>query len=106
MNQLFDNLKDKKEVLLDKVRSPTTRAGNTVERIGKMCKSGVDDEVIALQMTKNSSTNQKYTSQDVKALNKVYQDTMSRVLITKRQAESLIKEQKNENVGLELSPAS
>mgnify|MGYP003589540144 CR=1 FL=1 len=94
-NKTLSNLTEKVENALDKVQTPTTRAGNTVERVGKMYESGVDPDVIALQMTKKSPTKKRYTRRDVETLNAVYQDAKSCVLITASQAKSLMQDQIN-----------
>ena len=53
-NNVVDTVVDTGVDFLDKVSSPTSRAGSTVERAAKMTREGVDKDVIALQMTKNS----------------------------------------------------
>lgn len=95
------NLADKVSDVLDKVQSPTSRSGNTVERVAKMIKSGVDKEVIAMQMTKNSATKTTYTVQDVETMQKIYADCNTRVLITKKQANGLIRDQEHSNYVLD-----
>jgi hypothetical protein len=79
---------------LDKVSSPGSRAGATVERVAKMCKANVAPEVIALQMKMNSVNNQNYTPDDIKAYAKLYKDTKTRVPLTKAQATAIIEDQK------------
>ncbi|MBS9443012.1 hypothetical protein [Photorhabdus heterorhabditis] len=61
-----------------------------------MLQAGVHPDVIALQMTKNSPNKIKYTTNDVQACEKIYQDSKSKVVITSEQARSLIKDQNNE----------
>lgn len=80
--------------LLDKASNPTSRAGHTVERAAKLTREGVDPEVTALQMTKNSANNQTYTANDVNAFAKLYTDTETKVGITAKQTRALIKDQK------------
>lgn len=89
-----NNVVDTTVDLLDKVSSPTSRAGTTVERAAKMTREGVDKDVTALQMTKNSPNNQTYTADDVEAYAKLYKDTETKVVITSKQATALIKDQK------------
>lgn len=97
--KFLDTLIERTEDCLDKVQTTTTRAGNTVERAAKMHESGVSPNVIALQMTENSPTNQEYTSKDVETMVKLYKDCRSRVVLTKKQTRALIKDQNNENMG-------
>lgn len=73
----------------EKILTPGVRAGNTVERVGKMVEAGVCPEAIAAQMTYNSKTGTNYTAKDVDTLAKVYEDCKSKVLITAEQAEAL-----------------
>ncbi len=93
MSKIVDAVEDS----LDKVSSPTSRAGSTIERVGKVCEKGVHPEVIALQMTKNSSNSYEYTEDDISAYKKIYQDTKTKVVITKAQASGLIENQKAED---------
>lgn len=79
--------------LIEKVSSPASRAGSVVERAGKMREEGVDSDVIALQMTKNSPNAQTYTTNDVEAYSKLYQDSKTKVVITSKQARALITDQ-------------
>lgn len=76
-------------VPFERVLTPGIRAGNTLERVGKLIKAGVCAEAIAAQMTYNSKTGTTYSSRDVETLAKVYNDCESKVLINKRQAEAL-----------------
>jgi hypothetical protein len=79
--------------LIEKVSSPASRAGSVVERAGRMHEEGVDSDVIALQMTKNSPNVQTYTANDVMAYSKLYQDSKTKVIITSKQTRALIKDQ-------------
>jgi hypothetical protein len=89
-------MKDGATDLLEKVSSPASRAGSTVERVGKMMEAGVDPEVIALQMTKNSSNGNVYTSSDVDAYGMLYQDAKTRAFITAKQTTALISDKGSE----------
>lgn len=95
VQDIVNNTVDTTADLLDKVSSPTSRAGSTVERAAKMTQNGVDKDVTALQMTKNSPNGQTYSSADVEAYNKLYEDAKTKVVITSKQATALIKDQKN-----------
>ena len=81
---------------LEKVLSPASRSGSVVERAGKMTEEGVDKDVTALQMTKNSPNGQKYTAKDVNAYAKLHNDSKTKVVITAKQARVLIKDQQKE----------
>ena len=94
INGVVDTTKD----LIDKVSNPTSRAGHVVERAAKMTRGGVDKDVTALQMTKNSPNNQKYTTQDVETLTKLYKDSETKVVITAEQHRVLINDQQENNV--------
>lgn len=78
---------------LNKISSPGSRAGATVERVARMRKANVDPEVIALQMTKSSAKKQTYTVNDVQSFEKLYKDTETRVPMTKAKATALIDDQ-------------
>jgi hypothetical protein len=89
----------------EKAWTPATRAGATVERVGKMCKSGVSSKVIACQLTENSPNGYTYTAQDVETLAKIAHDTKTRVLVTSTQSSALIKDQQQTSSGLNGCPA-
>lgn len=96
MSKLLDvtsNVVDTTTDLLEKVSSPASRSGSVVERAGKMTEEGVDKEVTALQMTKNSPNGQQYTVQDVVSYAKLHRDSKTKVVITAKQARALIKDQ-------------
>ncbi len=93
MPTTFENITDKGTDLIEKVSSPASRSGSTVERAGKMLEEGVSPAVIALQMTENSPNNQAYTQEDVKTLGKVYLDSKTKVTLTAKQTRALIEDQ-------------
>jgi len=93
MPTITENIVDTGTDLIEKVSSPASRSGSTVERAGKMLEEGVSPAVIALQMTENSPKNQTYTQDDVKTLGKVYLDSKTRVTLTAKQTRALIKDQ-------------
>jgi hypothetical protein len=96
---------DKLSEVIDNVSTPTSRAGFTVNRVGTMRKAGVSLGVIALQMSENSQTGQKYTTKEIQALEKVYKDCKTKACITKKQAQALTKDScqdlKGQSVALE-----
>ena len=75
---------------IEKVASPSSRSGSTVERVGKMIDAGVSPNVIALQMTENSPNSHTYTTQDIESYSKLYTDSKTKVVITAKQARALI----------------
>ncbi|MBD9585567.1 hypothetical protein IB254_00725 [Pseudomonas sp. PDM03] len=88
-----DSVIDTTNDLIEKVSTPGSRAGSTIERAGRMLEEGVDADVIALQMTKNSASSQKYTKSDVLAYGRVYQDCKTKVVLTSAQTRALIQDQ-------------
>lgn len=87
-------------VPFEKILTPGVRAGNTVERVGKMVEKDVCQEAIAAQMSHNSKTRTKYTARDVETLAKVYEDCKSKVLISKEQADALRGDAADSAVGM------
>lgn len=94
--EVFESLTDTAADLLEKISTPGSRAGSTVERVGKMLEEDVDLEVIALQMTKNSATATPYTVDDVMAYGHLYQDSKTRAPVTAAQTRALIKDQRDQ----------
>ncbi|ENU1225611.1 hypothetical protein [Providencia rettgeri] len=89
INTVIDSINDG----IEKVSSPSARAGHTTERAGRMLEEGVSPSVIALQMTENSPNKKVYTSSDVIALGKVYEDSKTKVVLTAKQTRALINDQ-------------
>ena len=75
-----------------KTHTTTSRVGIAIERIVEMDKNGVDHDVVALQMTKNSDM--KFTANDIKAYCKMHKASTTKAPITKKQTEALINDQK------------
>ncbi|MBL7237999.1 MAG: hypothetical protein JJK57_15770 [Komagataeibacter hansenii] len=90
---LINNAIDGTTDLIEKVSSPASRAGSTVERVGRMLEAQVSPEVIALQMTKNSANGNKYTVSDINSYGSLYKDAKKRSPITAAQTRALIKDQ-------------
>ncbi len=80
--------------VVEKVSSPSSRAGSTIERAGKMLEADISEDVIALQMSKNSPNQETYSGDDVRAYGKLFEDAKTKVLLTAKQTRSLIKDQK------------
>jgi len=106
MSKIVEKAVDTINDVIDKVSTPSSRAGSTVERVGKMLEEGVDKDVIALQMSKTSA-NKKYTTSDVETLGKLYEDVKTKVPITSKQTKALINDTKKstEVIYEELIPA-
>ncbi len=78
----------------DKVSNSTSRAGHGVERINKLDKAGVPHAAIAGVMSNNSRNDFKWTEREVAVLCKFHKDSVSGPVVTKKQANALIKDQK------------
>lgn len=104
----FEDISDKTEDILEKAHSPSSRSGHTVERVAKMDAAGVDHEVIALQLTKNSRYGNSYEPSEVPTLLKVHEDNVTAVGITAAQARQLIRDQQDTTEEIEgnWSPAN
>lgn len=98
-NSVVDTINDG----IEKVSSPSSRAGSTVERVGRLLEHGVSPSVIALQLTENSQKNNAYTASDVMALGKVYDDAKTKAVITAKQTRSLIDDQREHNYSSQCS---
>jgi len=99
IKQAVDKAVDTLEPL---VSTQTSRTGHTANRINNAINNGVDPDVIALQMTKNSKRNNPqnpttFTEQDIISANKVFEANKSSVAITKAQTTALIEEQQASN---------
>ena len=94
MDQTLKKAADVVEVVLDKVQTPTSRAGHTVHRVAMMLENDVDPDVIALQMSKNSATGRTYTATEVKMLGELYNDCKTNSPIKASQTKVLIRDQK------------
>lgn len=86
VNTVVDSINDG----IEKVSSPSARAGYTAERAGRMLEEGVSPAVVALQMTENSPNKQSYAPSDVLALGKLYKDSKTKVVLTAKQTRALI----------------
>ena len=95
-NTAIDNTTE----FFEKVSTPASRAGSVVERVGTLLEEGVDKDVIALQMTKNSPNRKKYTGAKVLALGELFEDSKTKVTITSAQSRALINDQRKNNQNL------
>lgn len=83
------------ERLRESFSTPQGRSGATVERVYRLRKAGVGPGTIASQLTENSPTQQEYTIHDVRTMEKLAKDCKTRVPITQKQTDALIKDQEN-----------
>jgi len=83
---------------LEKVASPASRAGSTIERVGKMLASGVSPRTIATQMTDNSPNGNSYSESDVRAYEKIYEDAKTKAVITAKQTRALMQDQQEQSL--------
>ena len=97
MVQTLKKAADVIEDVLDKVQTPTSRAGHTVHRVAMMLGNDVDPDVIALQMSKNSATGRTYTATEVKMLGELYNDCKTKSPIKASQTKALIRDQKEDS---------
>lgn len=86
----IQNLSDKAVDVFDKCSSPSSRAGSTVERVGKLDESRVPREAIAIIMTDRSTNKTKWTVEKVGVVSDLYQECKTKVLITSIQATALM----------------
>lgn len=94
---------------LEKCSSARSRAGNVVERVGKMVSGNVPRKVIALQLTENSRTGTTYDVEAVDVLYNVWKDSRSGTLITAKQTTALIEDARevarNDDWDSEMAPS-
>lgn len=64
---------------LEKCSSPATRAGNSIERVGKLDARGVPRKVIVTLLTER--TGEEWTEAEVGTISKVYRASQRRVLV-------------------------
>ncbi|EJG1722112.1 hypothetical protein ACLINW_000809 [Vibrio parahaemolyticus] len=89
INKAADTATDSIEAIMP----ATTKAGGVVNRVASLDKAGVDHEVIALQMTKNSARGNKYEKEEIPTLVKVYEDCKTRVPLSAKSARTLVQDQ-------------
>jgi len=96
LNKVADGLTDTWE---DLTSDQTSRTGHSAARIASALANGVDPEVIALQMTKNSQKNNpdnpvQFTGSEMPVIAKLHQANQTRSAFPKQQAGALVREQK------------
>lgn len=85
--------------LLDKISSPASRSGSTVERAAKMARSGVARTAIAAQLSSGSATGHQYTTAEVDTMVVVYADCETKSPLTKAATMALIEDAKDNTCG-------
>ena len=95
LNKIVDGAADAWEELTS---TQTSRTGHAAARVASSLANGVDPEVIALQMTKNSQkTNPDspvtFTAAEMPTIAKLHAANKSRSALTKQQTGALIREQ-------------
>ena len=98
LSQTANKVVDSTVNVIDKVSSPSSRAGSTVERVGKMLEAKVPPKVIACLMTENSSNKHIYSESDINAIGQLYEDAKTKVVVRSKETRALIKEQQNHNL--------
>lgn len=101
VGRALQDIADKTIDSLEKVSSTGSRAGSVVERAGKMSECDVDHEVIALQMSKRSPNSLTYSTRFVDELVHLYEDSKTRVVLTKEATTGLIRDQQGHEAGEE-----
>ena len=89
MLQTIQNMSNKAVDAFEKCSSNASRAGSTVERVGKLAESGVPREAIAIVMTDRSTNKIRWTVEKVGIICDLYQESKTKVLVTASQATAL-----------------
>lgn len=89
MASSIQRVSDKAVDVFEKCSSIASRAGSTVERVGKLDEIGVPREAIAIIMTDRSTNKTKWTVEKVGIVSDLYQESKTKVLITASQATAL-----------------
>jgi hypothetical protein len=92
MASSIQKVSDKVIDVFEKCSSTASRAGSTVERVGKMVESGVPRKAIAFVMTDRSTNNINWTEEKVGIVYDIYQESKTKVLVTASQATALANE--------------
>ncbi|MGV2949846.1 hypothetical protein [Acinetobacter sp. AGC35] len=77
----------------DKVLTPTMRAGQTIKRITNLLAHKVKSEVIVAQLNATSTNKNTYTMNEIRGYEKLFQDSITRVGISKETETALIEDQ-------------
>lgn len=89
MASSIQKVSDKVVDVFERCSSTASRAGGTVERVGKMDEGGVPRKVIAFVMTDRSTNNINWTEEKVGIVCDIYQESKTGVLVTASQARAL-----------------
>jgi hypothetical protein len=104
-NKVADGAVDMFEELTS---TQTSRTGHAAARVASALANSVDPEVLALQMTKNSSKNNPetpvtFTSGEMPTIAKLYNANRTRSAFTKQQTGELIRGQRHDDAGCVLA---
>jgi hypothetical protein len=92
VDQAVDAVVNTGSSLLDKVSSPSSRAGNTIERAAKMAAAGVAKTAIAAQLSSGSSTEHQYSTDEVDTMVVLFEDCKTKAPLTKKASQALIED--------------
>ncbi|RLL20119.1 hypothetical protein [Acinetobacter chengduensis] len=93
VQKVIDKAADTATDSIEAIMPATTKAGGVVNRVASLHKAGVDHEVIALHMTKNSARGNKYEKEEIPTLVKIYEDCKTRVPLSAKSARKLVQDQ-------------
>lgn len=84
----------------EKVASPASRAGVTVERVGKLIEGDISSpSIIAQIISERSSNGFTYDESDVETMHKLHLDSKTTVGITVKQVNALTKDYEDYVIG-------
>ena len=89
MASRIQKVSDKAVDVFEKCSSTRSRAGSTVERVGKLYESGVPHEAIRIVMNDRSTKKIEWTVEKVRTICDLYEESKKDVLVTARQARAL-----------------
>ncbi|MEG8221173.1 hypothetical protein OSJ57_11135 [Sphingomonas sp. HH69] len=82
--------------MLDKVSTPTSRAGSTIERVGRLLKSGIHPEDLANMLNRSVKGNRRFTPEMVAGFGLLHEVAKTKAPITAKQTRALLKDQQSE----------
>ncbi|WP_071582770.1 hypothetical protein [Klebsiella variicola] len=95
VDQAVDAVVNTGSSLLDKVSSPSSRAGSTIERAARMAEAGVAKTAIAAQLSSGSATGHQYSTAEVDTMVVLFEDCKTKVPLTKKASQALINDAKD-----------
>lgn len=85
------------EKVIDTTTNATVKSGQAAARAFTLMNADVPAEAIAIIMSNRSSNNYTYTTEDVNTLVKLYKDSLTDTVLTKKQTAALLKDQHSLN---------